>query len=867
MLKATRLKTIDLYNPIGIDMQPYFCWNLEGDSKTQTAYELHLAADQKRLEEGNFIWESGKVNSTAMRNITCGREMTSREKGCWQVRIYDEKDVPGPWSEPVAFEMGLLKKEDWKAQWISGNYIPEKGVRYPADEFRKSFLLPEKKIASARLYMTACGCYETFLDGTKAGNLVLAPGSTNYNVRVQYQTYDVTKMLIPGENHWDITLGDGWFRGKTGAFGASCVYGDTTAVLGQLEICFEDGTSMQVVTDQDFSWCNDGPVRFNDMKDGEDIDMNCYPSYGGNARSVSYDGIICASNNVPVIEHETFSPKLLVTSDGSQVLDFGQNIAGLIAFTVKGEKGRRMNLRFGEMLDENGNFTVKNLITEDTTSPYIPDYCDDSRFQSLNFICSGKGDYYKSRLTVYGFQYVKLENWPQPVDPSDFKAIAVYSDMEMLMDFHCSAEEVNKLVENTLWSIKGNHLDVPTDCPTRERSAWLGDAQLFFETGSFFTDQTAFYRKWMKDIYDDQAEDGKVYNIVPRCADHTGMNAYVEGSSGWCDAGILIPYRYWKQYGEISALEDQYEGMKKLIGFMLSRMGDTSDPELDQKLPESPWRKYIVTTGFHFGEWNEPGSDMTEVMAPKYEEATAYLAYSLSCMEKIALAIHKEEDAKEYAQLASKVKEAYCHYFVTEDGIKSDRMCKYVRPLALGLIADQEIQKKAAAELNQLVLKGNYHVGTGFLSTPFLLPVLSEYGYNDTAYKMLLCEEYPSWLYEVEQGATTIWENWDGIASRNHYSNGAVCQWIFETMCGIRLQKPQHFVIAPVPSDKLTEAKAAFESPYGTVFCGWKRENDKYIYTVEIPAGCTAKLKLPGMETELEAGRYTFCTAYGNSER
>ena len=860
MLKAIRLKTIDLYNPVGIDMQPYFGWNLEGDSRTQTAYEIRMAADKELLEEGKLLWESGKISSSAMRNIICGREMTSREKACWQVRAYDEKDVAGPWSEAVTFEMGLLKKEDWKAQWISGDYIPEKGDRYPADEFRKNFFLPGKKITSARLYMTACGCYETFLNGVKVGKLVLAPGSTDYNVRIQYQTYDITKMLISGENHWDITLGDGWFRGKTGAFGASCVYGDTTAVLGQLEIHFEDSTSMVVVTDQDFSWSNDGPVRFNDMKDGEDVDMNCYPSYAGNVRILSYDGIICASNNVPVIEHETFSPKLLVTPDGSQVLDFGQNIAGLIEFTVKGEKGRKINLKFGEMLDEAGNFTVKNLITEDTTPPHIPDYCDDSRFQSFNFICSGREDHYKTRFTVYGFQYVKLENWPQPINPSDFKAIAVYSDMEMLMDFHCSSKEINKLVENTLWSIKGNHLDVPTDCPTRERSAWLGDAQLFFETGSFFTDQTAFYRKWLKDIYDDQAEDGKVYNIVPRCADHTGMNAYVEGSSGWCDAGILIPYRYWKQYGEISALEDNYEGMKKLINFMLSRMGDTSDPELDQKLPDSPWRNYIVTTGFHFGEWNEPGADMTEVMAPKYEEATAYLAYSLSCMEKIALAINKEEDAKEYAQLAVKVKEAYCHYFVTEDGIKSDRMCKYVRPLALGLIIDPEIRKKAAEELNQLVIKENYHVGTGFLSTPFLLPVLSEYGYNDTAYKMLLCEEYPSWLYEVEQGATTIWENWDGIASRNHYSNGAVCQWIFETMCGIKIQKPQHFVIAPVPSEKLKEAKTSFISPYGTVACGWKHENEKYIYTVEIPAGCTAELKLMGKEPEMVlAGCYTFC--------
>lgn len=859
MLKAICMKTIDLYQPLGIDLQPYFGWNLEGDSKRQTAYEIRMAFSKAELDDGRLIWMSGKVISSSMRNIPCGRRMDSRERAWWQVRIYDEEDIAGPWSDPVSFEMGLLEKGDWTAKWITGDYTPEVRQKYPADEFRKIFTVPEGKVVSARLYMTACGCYETFLGGKRVGDFVLAPGTTSYDVRVQYQTYDVTKMVSAGENTWDITLGDGWFRGKMGAFGASCVYGDTTSVLGQLEIAMEDGTTLTVVTDDGFSWSNDGPVRFDDMKDGEDVDMNCEPSYYAKAKVSSYGGIVCASNNVPVTEHEHFTPKLILTPDGSQVLDFGQNLAGIIEFTVKGEKGQRLGLKFGEMLDENGNFTVRNLITEDTTPPHIPDYCDDTRFQSMNFICSGGRDHYKSRFTVYGFQYVKLTDWPQPVDPALFEAIAVYSDMDMLMEFSCSSEGVSRLVKNTLWSIKGNHLDVPTDCHTRERSAWLGDAQLFFETGCYFVDQAAFYRKWLRDIYDDQAPDGKVYNIVPHCADHSGMNAYVEGSSGWTDAGILIPYRYWKQYGELSALENNYEGMQKLASFMVSRMGDTSDPELDEKLPDSPWRKYIVTTGFHFGEWNEPDTDIMAVMAPKYEVATAYLAYSLSCMEKIALALDKQKDAEEYAALASKVKAAYCHYFVPEGGIKSDRMCEYVRPLALGMIMDPDTAGKAASDLNQLVIRRNYHVGTGFLSTPFLLPVLSQYGYHDTAYRMLLCEEYPSWLYEVNQGATTVWENWDGIASRNHYSNGAVCQWIFEYMCGIRMDAPGHYRIAPISSELLEDAHASYLSPYGKVSCGWKRDADGFTYTVGIPAGCSAELELPdGRSEELTAGSFSF---------
>lgn len=858
MLNAIRLRTEYLNNPIGIDIvHPELSWNLAGDSKKQTAYEIRSAHSLAELEKGAFVWNSGKRESSSMVRIPYEPEVRSRERVYWQVRIWDEEQNAGEWSSPAYFEMGLLDEKDWKARWIAGNYETKQGERYPADEFRKKFVL-EKDIKQARLYITACGVYEAYLNGERVGDQILTPGLTSYEKRVHYQAYDVTSLLKKKENVWDISLGDGWFRGKLGVFGSTNVYGDTTCVLGQLEITDMDGIVTTVITDKAFGWSNDGPIRFNDMKDGETIEGGKIPTYSGQARETGWDTLLCCSNNVPVKEQESFSPKqILHTPDGSTVLDFGQNLAGYVAFSIKGTKGHMAGMQMGEMLDEDGNFTVKNLITEDTTPEFIPDYCDDTRFQTVEYICgSSEREYWKPKFCVQGFQYVKLENWPEKVKAENFKAIAVYSDMDVTADFSCSSSNIEKLVENTLWSMKGNFLDVPTDCPTRERAPWLGDAQLFFHTGCYFMDFTAFFRKWMRDVFDDQALDGKVYNIVPRGGAHGGMNEYVEGSSGWTDAGILIPYRYWKRYGDKRMLEELYEPMKKLADFMVSRMGDTSDPELDKKLAPSEFRQYVVTTGFHFGEWNEPGSSPMDVTLPKYEEATAYLSYTLQCFAEIAGALGRTMDAQKYQEISEHAKQAYQYYFVKDNEIHSERMCQYVRPIALGLLPE-EVRKKAADDLSEMVKKNGYHVMTGFLSTPFVLNVLSDAGFRDEAYRMLENEEYPSWIYEIHQGATTIWENWNGEASRNHYSNGACCDWIFNTVCGIRDDGENHFVISPKPGGSLKKASLCYRSLYGEISCSWEREGENVIYHITVPAGCEAEVLLDGKDRQvLVAGRY-----------
>lgn len=852
-MRAIYLRTLYLENPIGIDSTPEFSWNLEGSGKHQTAYEIQTAHTEEELINNKLVWSSGKVSSKKMYQIPYQGEVQSRERIVWRVRIWDEQDQVDLWSDIAFFEMGLLEKQDWKASWICGDFIPQNEERYPVDEFRKKIHI--SSFVKARLYIGACGIYKTKINGEKIGNQVLTPGVTDYGKRVQYQTYDITDMLLKGDNTWDISLGDGWFSGKLGVFGASKVFGSQPCVIAQIELTDENGMITEIVTDETFAWSNDGPVRFNDMKDGETYDASMVPSYSKLARKTQWDAPLCCSDNVPIHEKETFSPKVILTPDGSTILDFGQNIAGYVQFSIQGEKGHEVKLTMGEMLDDNGNFTLDNIVQE---FEFAPDYCDDSRFQTIFYRCgSSQRETYKPGFAIQGFQYVKLENWPEAVIPENFKAIAVYSDMPQLSEFICSSKNLEKMVHNTLWSVKSNFLDVPTDCPTRERAAWTGDAQLFFDAGCYFMDFTAFFKKWIRDMFDDQAEDGKVYNIVPRVSPHEGMSNMVEGSSGWTDAGILIPYRYWKHFGDVTILKTYYTYMKKLADFLVSRMGDTSDPELDQKLFPGELRAYVVTTGFHFGEWNEPESTLADTSEPKFEEATAYLSYTLKCFSEIAEAINEKADAEKYRHISEMAKKAYQHYFLGNGDIESDRMCKYVRPLALNLANDEQKNALQKGLLN-LVEKKQYHVETGFLSTPFVLQQISEAGGVEAAYKMLEKEDYPSWIYEISQGATTIWENWNGEASRNHYSNGAVCDWIFRTVCGIRVSGENEFTIEPMPGGSLSHAKLTYRSFYGEVVCGWKKDENGVEYSIHIPVGCDAKVILPGSENKIiDSGDYS----------
>ena len=821
-MRAICLKTEYLADPIGIDLrQPRLMWNCEGGIK-QTAY---------RIVAGN--WDSGKVVSDAMHAVY-PVPLHSRERVNWKIQLWDEKDEPGDWSGAF-FEMGLLDKADWTAKWITGNYTPNKKERYPVDCFRKVFTVGTD-VRRTRVYITACGLYEARLNGEKVGSFCLAPGHTDYRKRVQYQTYDVTDLLQAGENELTVQLADGWYRGSCGAWGLTNQYGTETKLLCQLEYEREGGVRETVVSDGSWAWSNDGPIRFADNKDGEIVEAFRKPSYQGKAKETGHSVVPAASNNVPVTEHERFYPTITTASNGRKLLDFGQNLAGYVAFRAEAHKGQRMLWRFGEMLDKSGNLTQKNIqcVSKKKTTP----------LQQIDYTCEEGHNEYKTTFAVFGFRYAVVETDVE-LRPEDIEAIAVYSDMAETGRFECSNELLNRFVEATKWSTKSNSLDIPTDCPTRKRHGWTGDAQVFFETASYLFDYAGFSQKYLRDVYDWQKRDGRLPQIAP----YGGVDFYMwtlNGSVGWSDVGILLPYRFWKKYGDRQILAEYYDRMQKYAAFMMRRVSVDG----------------VVRRGQSYGEWAEPAdvrpNDWKDMILPHPEVSTAYTAYVLRCMAEIADELQHPGDAAKYRAVSDRCKAAYQKKFGKE--LDTDRQALLVRPLAFALL-NKEQTEFARKRLVEALEHYGWRLGTGFLSTPLILDVLSDIDV-EAAYRLLENEKMPGWLFMPKAGATTIWESWEGteaqggIASLNHYSKGAVCEWLFKTMCGIRVDGENHFTIAPCPGGHFRYARAGYDSIYGTVESRWEKKDGSIEYIVTVPANCTATLILPQGQQELGPGRH-----------
>lgn len=834
-MKAIRLQVEYLNEPLGLgNPKPRFYWNCEGGVK-QTAYQIVCT------RAGRTVWDSGKVKSDSMTHIPYeGEALFSWDEILWHVQLWDENDEKGEPSES-RFELGLLLASDFTAKWIAGDYKPQKNRRYPVDCFRKSFKT-DKPIAKARLYATARGVYDVTINGTRIEAFILAPGMTDYRKRIQVQTYDVTA-LMQKQNAIELRLADGWYRGSAAAYGVTNVYGMQTSCFAQLELTYTDGSRETVCTDHTWAWSNDGPIRFADLKDGEIYNASMTPSFAGQAIEVaSPKAALVASDNVPVTEHEHFLP----TRSGN-ILDFGQNNAGYLRFTVKGRPGQRIRLILGEIVKDGhvdltnmqesrpaAGWTQMTLIKKLLTNQ-ISGENDPTPWQQITVFCSGGEDHYKTSFAVFGFRYAEIVG---DAELSDVEAIAVYSDMEQTGDFTCSDKRVNQLLSNTRWSMKGNYLDVPTDCPTRERLGWTGDAQIFFDTGAYLMNTAPFFRKWLVDMQDAQYKDGMIPAVLP----YQGVEMMYKStgtSVGWADAIYLIPYRHWLHYGDKTLLSACWPMMQKYADAVLKKLEKDGHYE----------------KGIHLGEWLEPEEFRDKIYGTKAkhpEEATAYLYLTMTTVARIAGILGK--DASAYKAAAERAKAAYAQFAELD----TDRQAKLVRPLALGLL-DGEAKQNAQRRLKLAAERYNYKVGTGFLSTPFVLGALTAAGEAETAYKMLLNTQRPGWLYEVEQGATTVWESWEGDLSRNHYSPGAVCGWLFDTVAGIRVDGENHFVIAPIPGGTLTHAEASYLSPYGRVESGWERTESGMKFEITIPANTTAEVYLPNGRTEtITAGRYEY---------
>lgn len=760
--------------------------------------------------------------------------------------------------------------KSWNKMFLEPELLISTEERQNASYVRKCFML-EKSVQKAVLYTTACGVYKAFLNGKEVDNQILLPGLTDYSKRLQYQKYDVTEQLQLGKNVICAEIGDGWYRGRVGLAEKIYYYGKKIKFFCFLQIEYKDGTKQEIKSDCSWKATQDGPIRKNDLKTGEEYDATREMH---NWKDIDYDdslwhGVCCGeytgelvpSEGEPVLEQEHFWPTVIQTPDGNTILDFGQNLSGYVKFKVKGPENHKVRLVHGETLDENGNFTLKNL------EPEGSDEMDQPFGQMIDYKLKEGYQEYKPTFAHCGFQYVKLENWPEEVKAENFEAIAVYSDIRVNGEFECSNEWINRLVENVKWSQRSNFVDIPTDCPTRERTGWTGDISIFGESACYLSDPKKFILKWLEDVRLEQREDGAVSYMVP----DFGLMDEAYGSAGWQDVIYTLPWTLYQFYGEKEILEKYYDSIRCLVDFNQKRALEIHDANKNRT---ERHRKFIIDTGFHFGEWLEPGSVMIEdvktaIEHPDEEVATAYFGYSAKILSKIAGILHKEDDERKYDELYRNICEAYQKEFLKNGHVVSDRQCRFVRPVALDLVTESE-KRTIVKDLNKKIIANEYKIGTGFLTTASILPILTEYGYIETAYKMLENTKQPGWLYAVTKGATTIWENWIGKDeknvprdSMNHYAPGSVVAWLFNTVAGIRPLKPgfELIKIKPLPGGSLQFANASIQTCKGKVVSSWKIESDRFLLHVEVPE--TAQIYMPdGSVCGVSAGKHDFSCAY-----
>lgn len=860
-MHATRLRVDAMTDPVGIgNPTPTLSWWCE-DGVSQSAWRV-TAVDH----EGTLLWDSGTVAGPDMSVEWAGPAIAPRTRVTWTVQLWDQDGLVGP-GRSATFERGL-GEGDWTASWISGDYTPRRGRRYPVDYFRTSFDMPShaseptvepegtpaSSVARARLYVTACGLYHATLNGHPVGEDVLTPGITDYRVRVHYQTYDVTQMLRDGGNDLTVELADGWYRGSTGAWSRTNQYGTRTKLLAQLEITLRDGTIHTIGTSPDWQWSNDGPRRFADMKDGEHVDARLVPTFAGHARATSHDVTPTSSPCPPVRRHETFTPSLIRTPSGRVVLDFGQNVAGLVRFRLRARSGQRLRLLAGEMLDADGEFTQANIqLTRGGRA---------TPAQEARYVCADGDNEYETRFAVFGFRYLAVTaSRGLTLRAEDFRAVAVYTDMEQTGFFSSSNELLNRFVDATIWSAKGNSVDLPTDCPTRERHGWAGDAQLFAPTAAYLFDYQAFARKYIRDLTDAQRSNGLFTQIAPT----GGVDSYMrpmDGSAGWSDAGVLIPWVLYQRYGDRRVLEDNYEAMARFVRFKIGTLGRRSATSRPLHLGRAA--RDVANWGQSYGEWAQPEDVQAftwrDFVFPHPEETTAYVAYTARIMAAIARILEHEDDAAFFDAGADRATRGYrALVSAPAFSLDTDRQARLVRPLYMGLLtAGQEAF--ARWRLKRALDAYEWRLGTGFLSTPWILYVLADTDVED-AYRLLENTRIPGWLAMAEAGATTVWEAWEGpdstsggIGSLNHYSKGAVVSWLFDTMCGITVQSPRFFTISPRPGGSFTYACATYDSSYGRVESSWRRAGSgpegpegpgqTVTFTITVPPNCEADVHL-----------------------
>jgi alpha-L-rhamnosidase len=823
-------------DPLGIDVAlPRFAWRLLGEAPVacQTAYRLQARdLDDPAASWDAPTWDTGRVPSSESTHVLYdGPRLLSRQRLEWRVQAWDADQAPIDWSRPAAFEMGLLSAADWTGRWIGlppSDFISEPSeltTPVPSPLLRRPFHLPAAP-SRARLYVTALGLYQACLNGARVGQEWLTPGWTDFHRRVQYQTYDVTGLVRAGENVLALRLGDGWYAGYLAGFGLRC-YGDRPAARCQLEVLLPDGQTVSVASDERWTACASG-TWLHDVLMGERTDLRVDPvgwdmagfddgdwspvalraDPGVRLVAARDDGVRVIEELAPIAVRE-IGPK-------RHLVDFGANVAGVVQLCGTYQAGQHISIRHAEALDAEGALYTDNLRGAQ---------------QRDDITTHGAPATLRPRFTYHGFRYAEVAGLEGRLDPRDVSAHVLSSAHRTVGSFTCSDPLVNVLQANIVRSLRGNYLSVPTDCPQRdERLGWAADVQIFAPTAMFNADVANVLAKWLDDLVDAQLASGAYPDLAPRVPGPTGA-----GNAGWADAGVIVPWVLYQRTGDRQILERLYESMRRYVAFL----------EADQ------------TAGLRFagryGDWVAAGARTDKVLI-----GTAYLAHIADLFARIADTLGRQADATRYTRLADTVRQAFVQRFVADDGhLASETQTAYAMALGFALVP-ADLTEAAARGLARLVERVDVHLDTGFLGTPLVLPALSDNGFHEMACRLVRQDTYPSWLFQVRHGATSIWERWNGwtpeagfaspeMNSLNHCAFGAVGDWLYRYLAGLDVAEPgyRRTLLRPRPGGGFTSAHATHESLYGLHACGWQIQGARLRVEVRVPANTTACIVMP----------------------
>jgi len=830
------LKCNYLVSPLGVETpQPRLSWVLKTDERgqRQTAFRVVVASSRELLDrKKGDLWDSGRVLSDQSIHVVYGGKPLMSRQGChWKVQIWDKDGKICPWSQPAYWEMGLLNPSDWNAQWISSSRIGIGPSNIPpAPMLRRTFQL-KKTVASARAYVCGMGYYELYINGRKIGDEVLTPAFTRYDSRVLYQTHDITNAIIQGENAIGVILGNGWYNCFTKEVWnfEQAPWRDQPKLLIQIHIRFVDGEETTILSDGSWRW-SAGPIVFDGLRNGETYDARlekpgwAEPGYDdSNWKDVTVvpgpGGVLRSQQMTPIRVTETIVPvSLKEVRKGVWVYDLGQNISGWAQLKVSGSAGTKVVLRYAEKLRDDGDIDQSNVNV----------FIRSGECQTDTYILKGEDlEVWEPRFTYHGFQYVQVAGFPGTPTLDNLRGRVVHTAFETRGEFACSKELLNAIQSCARWSTRSNYHGVPTDCPHREKNGWTGDAQLSAEQVLLNFDPMSAYTKWMADFRDVQRKSGQLPGIVP-----TGGWGFNWGSGpAWDSAVILIPWYMYLYCGDTSILQEHYDCMKRYVDFMSIMATD-----------------YIVNFGL--GDWCPPTGGPQGHKCPTIVTDTAYYYVDTLTLSKIAAILGKDDEAERYLEVAAKIRDVFRKRFVDfETGrVLGNSQTSMSCALFQGLI-DPDEKPKVSEALVSAVEEQNRHIDCGILGAKYVMHALTDLGHADLAYAIATQTDFPGWGNWIMQGATTLWETWDGNASRNHHMFSDISAWFYKGLAGINPNPSapgfKHIIIRPNPVGDLSWVQAWHHSMYGRIGCNWTLKDGEYTLDLTIPPNCTAEVLLP----------------------